>query len=100
MQGVNSELLTTSATQSSATFKTNPPGTAHLGALQRCAASKDGQSLRRDAPRTASQMDSFALAPIDEMSSIKNGVKKPVAFSKTQQAILAAGAILTGDALP
>ncbi|GGC94648.1 hypothetical protein GCM10011396_47520 [Undibacterium terreum] len=32
-------------------------------------ASKDGQSLRRDAPRTASQMDSFALAPIDEMSS-------------------------------
>ncbi|WP_188566924.1 hypothetical protein [Undibacterium terreum] len=45
-------------------------------------------------------MDSFALAPIDEMSSIKNGVKKPVAFSKTQQAILAAGAILTGDALP
>ncbi|GGC62339.1 hypothetical protein GCM10011396_06540 [Undibacterium terreum] len=74
MRGVNSKLFdgaaeVTSATQSSATFKANPSGTAHLGALQRCAASKDGQSLRRSTPCTASQMDSFALAPIYEMSS-------------------------------
>ncbi|GGC90271.1 hypothetical protein GCM10011396_41840 [Undibacterium terreum] len=69
MRGVNSGAIDNECNAASATFKANPSGTAHLGALQRCAASKDGQSLRRDTPRTASQMDSFALPPIDEMSS-------------------------------
>ncbi|GGC64304.1 hypothetical protein GCM10011396_09090 [Undibacterium terreum] len=37
MRGVNSGAIDNERNAASASFKANPPGTAHLGALQRCA---------------------------------------------------------------